>query len=282
MAKFLRLILKNVFNIRTEHEMKLTIQELQELESEMIREVSIICKKYSILYFLAYGTSLGAIRHKGPIPWDSDADIIVPYNYIDSFISNVRENLPDKFFLDYHDINPYYRNLFPRVGLKGYSTMYLHLDVFIACGLPDNTKEQIILVDKLRKLRKMYYYKTSNKKYRGNVSKKHSLKLLIYKAMYLPLSLNRIRNEFYSICSENCYDKSTNIVNSSGGYKYKEIMPKYFLGSGRPLEYSGFTANCPEKIELYLEHLYGDFMSFPPKEERGFKSSYQIIKLDVN
>ena len=72
------------------------IKEIQSLETEMLSHVNRICKKHNITYYMHAGTALGAIRHKGPIPWDDDVDIIVPINEIDFFVDIMRKELPDK------------------------------------------------------------------------------------------------------------------------------------------------------------------------------------------
>ena len=51
------------------------LKQIQDIQIELISEVDRICKKYSIKYNMVGGTMLGAIRHKGHIPWDDDADI---------------------------------------------------------------------------------------------------------------------------------------------------------------------------------------------------------------
>ena len=55
--------------------MKLSIQEVQKYGSEMLKTVAEICEKNNIRWYMAYGSTLGAIRHGGPIPWDYDIDI---------------------------------------------------------------------------------------------------------------------------------------------------------------------------------------------------------------
>src|SRR5690554_3534688 len=128
--------------------MKLTLKELQGLETEMLKEVAEICEKHHIDYFLAYGSLLGAIRHNGPIPWDTDVDIVIPFAQLALFLKVVREELSDKFYVDFHDTNKNYLRFFPRIGMSGYESRQLHLDVFLITGAPKHKEEQKILKDK--------------------------------------------------------------------------------------------------------------------------------------
>ena len=56
----------------------ITVDDLREIEMEILDHIDRVCRKHKIRYYLEAGTALGAVRHKGYIPWDDDLDIIVP------------------------------------------------------------------------------------------------------------------------------------------------------------------------------------------------------------
>jgi len=259
--------------------MKLTITELQNIESDIIKEFVEICKRNSIDYYLAYGSVLGAVRHQGPIPWDADADVIVPYNQMHKLIKCLRNELSDKYFLDYHDINKYYTATFPRIGLKGYSTMILHVDIFLLIGLPDNREQQVEITNRLRKLIKMHFHKIATPIYRGKMNIKEKIINAIYKTIYLPYNLKEIRKEFDTLCSLCSFDKSLYVANPSTNYLIRKIEKKSMYGKGRLMKYSGIDVIVPEKTEEYLTYLYDDYMKLPPKEERIINEFYYIKEL---
>ena len=66
---------------------------------EVLEVVDRICKKHNIKYFAEAGTLLGAVRHKGFIPWDDDLDIAMLRDEYERFLSIVEEELPDDYFL---------------------------------------------------------------------------------------------------------------------------------------------------------------------------------------
>src|SRR5699024_4899912 len=145
--------------------MRLTLKELQDIETEMLREVSEICERNNIDYYLAYGSVLGAVRHKGPIPWDDDVDIIIPISQITKFVKCARKELSGRFYVDYHDRNRSSIILFPRIGLKGYSTKVLHIDVFKMIGAPSKPEEQEKFKNKLNYYKRIIQYKNLSEGY---------------------------------------------------------------------------------------------------------------------
>ena len=74
---------------------KLSLKDLQHLELEIFKYFISLCEKYKLRYFLAGGTLLGAIRHKGFIPWDDDIDVLMPRTDYDR-LQNIGKKLCDK------------------------------------------------------------------------------------------------------------------------------------------------------------------------------------------
>ncbi|MDH8701017.1 lipopolysaccharide cholinephosphotransferase [Dysgonomonadaceae bacterium PH5-43] len=261
--------------------MVLTIKEIQALETEMLKEVIDICNNNEIEYYLAYGSTLGAIRHGGTIPWDDDVDIVIPYNQLNKFISITRQKLSNKFFVDYYDINKYYTLTFPRIGLKGYSTLYLHVDVFFFLGLPDERKKQLKIMKTLDRLKKHNTTKTITTKYN---KKKESLFRLSIRAfaklLYTPYTLNKIRKQIDDMCTKYPIE-TANFVGVHNTAWRKAPTPKEFYGKGVIKNYEGFEVKIPEQYDAYLRHFYNDYMQLPPEQERNnINNLYTIDKIE--
>ena len=70
----------------------ITRDELRKIQLDILRSVSAFCMKNNLTYFLCYGTLLGAVRHKGYIPWDDDIDIAMPRPDYEKFIRSFNKS----------------------------------------------------------------------------------------------------------------------------------------------------------------------------------------------
>jgi len=72
------------------------LRKLQLTELEMLKDIDRFCKEYQIEYFIAYGTALGAVRHRGFIPWDDDIDICMKRTEYNKFLKLAKKNMKEK------------------------------------------------------------------------------------------------------------------------------------------------------------------------------------------
>jgi lipopolysaccharide cholinephosphotransferase len=258
--------------------MELTIEKIQAIENEMLKETVDICNRHSIDYFLAYGTVIGAVRHGGPIPWDHDLDIVIPCNQIEKFIRVARQELSNKFYIDYYDTNKFYPYLFPRVGLTGYSTLHLHIDIFKLIGLPRNIQKQTQIREKLNRYSIIFKRKNYSQKYFLFHSYKRIFFYLFFKVLFFPITNKFIKRRFERLCCKNPYNTTKFVLNATGGYGEKEIIPKSFYGKGSKIKYSDIETKIPEKSDAYLHHFYDDYMQLPDEKERRVKPSLEIMQ----
>lgn len=81
---------------------------MQLLELDMLEELDRVCRKYDIKYCITYGTLLGAVRHKGFIPWDDDSDIAMLREEYEKFRKVAHEMDPSICYFQDHFNDPEY------------------------------------------------------------------------------------------------------------------------------------------------------------------------------
>ena len=130
---------------------RLSIEEAKQIELDILAYIDSFCKKHDIAYFINYGTLIGAIRHKGFIPWDDDIDIVMPRPDHDKLIQIIKNmNSPDFGIMDSYDLDSFYTTRILKVYskktcLKEFPHKY-HLeygafvDVFAVNGMPNDIR----------------------------------------------------------------------------------------------------------------------------------------------
>lgn len=243
------------------------LRELQIKEKEMLEEFDNICRENNIEYWLDGGTLLGAIRHKGFIPWDDDIDVgMDKENYI-----KFKEVIENK--------STNYRVIFPKKG------KYMKLESKSIFIVTEDKEEFPLWID----IFPFDYY--SNKeiilfidKTFIQLGKDRENKRIITKIKNCYISLKRsfskrvIRTNFFSSLFSR--KKGFYIGRSfCSNYRiYPERTTEFFPLT--ELKFEGKYYKVPKNYNLFLKNLYGNYMEIPPieKRESHFKLKKIIIK----
>ena len=241
--------------------MKITLQEVQDLGTEMLREVVRICEEEDIPYYLYYGTLLGAIRHKGSIPWDADVDIAVPIDAYNRFSEAMEQKLDQKYWWDFRSDKSPYRTI-GRVGLSGYDTYYLHVDVFPLIGYSGKKWKDKLLSLYIRYLVRLRVVKTVNPKVYGK-RKRRLVKVL--KALLFPVSVKGIVKRFDRACRRYSFNNAEIVGCQEGPH---DLIRKEWLEPHQMKQYSDFQTRVPQNYDAVLTNCYGDYMTPLPGANR--------------
>lgn len=266
------------------------IQRIKEIEIDMLSEFIRICEKLHLRYYLIGGTLLGAIRHKGFIPWDDDIDIGMPREDYEIFIEKAAELLPDYLFLQNYKIDKYM--IFPFAKIRNNNTTYVEnrsknshmhqgvwIDIFPLDYYERNKMRRMINNVQVT-LINLRIAEEENLEIRSNCSILHKIiKHVCTKAIRLryPKLQNAVKriDDIYSSCR-----KGNIVVNNSGAYPGKEAIPLEWFGDGVFVEFEKMKLRAPVQYDKYLSHIYGDYMTLPPINKQKSVHDIEIIDLD--
>ncbi len=262
--------------------MNSSLRSLQLKELELLKIFQAICKKHSIQYFALGGTLLGAVRHKGFIPWDDDIDIGIPrpdYERLCKILEAEKLGLNIRF-CTFHNTKNYIR-YFGHLEDLSFKVVrhdkiiaeetFAWIDLFPLDAMPNNVilrKFKMIWILVLRVL-----YRFSCFDSLVDVNKKgrplHE-RMLIWLGLHFPIQkflntkswLLRIEKSLKAIP----YEKSRYLVNVMGAYKFREMFHKKYYGNGQLYPFEDTTICGPIDFDFVCRQLYGNYM-LPPKED---------------
>ena len=111
---------------------KITVHDVHVVLLEMLKDIDALCRKHNIPYFLNGGTALGAVRHKGFIPWDDDADISMMREDFDRFREVIKTDLPDKYVAQCFANDRRYNVLIPGMKIRKKGTYLKEVNTLLS------------------------------------------------------------------------------------------------------------------------------------------------------
>lgn len=258
-----------------------TKKELQERLLPMLEKFHQVCEAHGIQYYMNSGTMLGAIRHKGFIPWDDDVDLGLFRSEYDRLLA-----LPGSVWgPDYELVHFQKRKGYPYCFAKLYdrrTTMVedgyvkyragIYLDIFPHDGA-GNTHLGSCIRYRLNFAR--YWFLI----YRLLEDKKKFPKNLLQAWTHL-YSTYAWQKKLDKAIQEKSCESSRYVANFIGRHRTKEVFRKELFGTPTLYPFENLMLYGPERYDEYLSQLYGDYMSLPPEEERDLNHPLSYINLD--
>ena len=270
------------------------VDDLHEAQLDILRELKRVCQKNNLRYYLAFGTCLGAVRHKGFIPWDSDIDVFMFIEDVDKLIA-LQKDFKKGYFVQSVKTDPEYDSTSVRIrnsnttfiieeeGIERDINHGVWIDIYplYYCPKSDLKKKIYILLSFFNRLLIANRVPKNHGKYVKIVSKliltviPDPVKKLISNKINKCLRKNKNTKEVFHFFSGRLRLKNVDISKAAW---FKEPSEMEFEGE----MFSGPT--CPD---AFLKLTYGDYMKLPPKEEQVIKfegafidtnNSYKIYK----
>ena len=262
--------------------MEIDAEELKKIQLEILGYVTDYCDKNGIEYFLDCGTLLGAVRHKGYIPWDDDIDIGMLRPSYEKFLREF--NKSSKKYRAYSIEN---NNSFCSPHAKVMDTdtilyepdengrkLSVNIDVFIYDNAPDDDKLLKIAFNKRDFYRNLNQLRTLNNKPNGNIFRRNLIR-------FLRILVKPFKKNYFCIKmienSKKYANTQTNRVGNFTSYS-RTVCNRHVFDEYTTVEFEGKTYKAPKGYDEWLRSFYGDYMQLPPPEKRVSHHSFIAYK----
>lgn len=252
------------------------------------------CVQNHLRYFACSGTAIGAIRHKGFIPWDDDIDVFMPrkdYNQLIAIRSKLKpfgyaiKNLGDDeyiyAFAKFYDTNT---TLIETASFP-HCLLGVYVDIFPLDEV-DGTFEDIKhKKDNYTALYRKFQDTFLSLSARQFISCLYHKNLQRFKELMMLLLLNKkrkndIRIEFKQLEDNWATERGSKLMTHSGIYSLeKELFNKSWFTEAIRVQFENILVYLPKEYDEYLSHLYGDYMTPPPLEKRVSTHSHFYLNL---
>jgi len=255
----------------------ISLEELKQIQLDILVKVHDFCVENQIEYFLSSGTLIGAIRHKGYIPWDDDIDIEMTRPNYDRFLKKFNGTYPElEVFAPEFNWNYYapYANVCDNRtiliegdnGHNGY-TIGVKIDIFPVDGLPCDEYK----CNKIFRKADMYHSLMRYKRFplsfflKGGYLKR-IVRCIIWNVLHL-VSYSLLQKRFHKLATSYKYSDSEN----AGPILFmgkKCSVNKNTFSQYTDVEFEGQKFKIIKDYDSYLRALYGDYMQLPPANKR--------------
>lgn len=269
------------------------MNEFQKRVLTIYEAISRLCEKENIRHYAIGGTCLGAVRHKGFIPWDDDLDIAMPIEDYRRFIEIANDLLPAHLkLLLYSDSQnlmfPFAKVIDTRTtaieetfltlphGEDAYTGVWV--DIMPMSGEPSSWWGRQLFALRI----KSYYILNRNRK--ATLATKKSLKGKLQLAMLSPLKLFFRRNYFLDAWNAMLYNHPFD-GSEYTGYTWSQHVarltyPSEWFKEYELLDFEGGKIRCPKGWDEYLTVMFGNYMELPPESERVSGHHFAVVDLE--
>ncbi len=258
--------------------------KLKTLLLEIVDDFDKVCRMHGLRYFLIGGSMLGAVRHKGIIPWDDDIDIGMPRYYYEKFKAIAQSGLNKKFIFVFNGIDKEYHYFFGKIYhqettlVEFEDPFYLagvFVDIFPLDGMPSSRLIQKIHFSRYRMWNRLSKIAAVSDKNRNFGVKSITRRVL---RRIFPLSFCLKRCEV--VAKGYTFEESQYVANLGGAWGEREVTLKTNFSEGVDMEFEGRLLQIPVGYSNILTEVYGDYMKLPPEEKRVSLHSHYYLNLD--
>ncbi len=236
------------------------LRDIQLANLSLLIEFDKICRENNLQYWLWAGTVLGAVRHKGFIPWDDDIDVAMPREDYEKFINIFNNSNSGDLYAEFIDEKIDSMSFLTKIRHK--KTNLLFLDIFVVdyCGKNYSKENQFLLTKKI-------------------VSERNKLKKDLT-GLKTSTRLKKIE-EFRKKYTDNTNKKTDILLGLEWGHVEKNWFISYdSVFPLKKIEFEGYKFSCMANEKDYLTDYYKDFMAYPKKITMGHSAFRNLTETD--
>lgn len=251
---------------------------------DILDEVVDVCKKNDLKYYLGYGTVLGAVRHKGFIPWDDDVDVIMPRKDYEYLIQNRDKLFHGRYQLSLYGITPHYYYDFVKIERKDTTLiervdpLYIggvYVDIFPLDNVPSVQEDERMITPI-----KNFFFKDYVKYYMYPLPRKFFIKWIIAKIGRILCPIEKKLAECDAIASQYQNENTEYIRDFHTTYVDRGLFKADVFGDGVEMLFEGKKYMVPAQYDEYLKQYYGDYMTPPPVEKRNSGHNFLYVNIE--
>ena len=267
------------------------LKALQKKELDILKAVHEVCEKLKIEYIIMYGTLIGAVRHKGFIPWDDDIDICMTRDSYDIFIKYGQQYLPENLRIQHAYCEKQCPNYFAKV--RDVNTLFLHSE-HVDLDINQGVFIDIFPIDRVKRGKIHIIYENLRRRFFSIVNecfdvayvktiKRPISKIIGYFIHYFLVRgiLRGVKRNQLILKEEERRRKIHKKGDDCAFYSlFMNITGPYSLFTNRKLfSFENYEFYGPANYDYILSVLYGDYMKLPPKEKQV---SHKPMMVDLN
>ena len=242
-----------------------------------------LCKSHHINYTLAYGTLIGAVRHKGFIPWDDDIDVCVRREDLIKLRTFANIELKKGFFYQSHATEANWYRLYDKIRVDG--TIFreiaheaenihqgIYIDIFPIDNIPENAFKAKCQMALYKFTSSVLSAKFISLRYRYGTNK---MIAILFKVLFFPVKKNWLYRISEKIASSTAKGKLTRNFESP----YKEVFPGTIYQEYTEVIFEHYRFSSVSCYDHWLKAVYGDYMKLPPMDKRISLHSLSELEL---
>ena len=260
----------------------MTLDEQKKVMLNILKEFASFCDRSNLSYYLDAGTLIGAVRHKGYIPWDDDIDVNMPQKDYDRFIELTKKNngyLSDHLLVEYPEDTVYTflkisdeRTILVEFPDTNPMEVGVYMDIFPKYGVKDKSWKSKLLCKTSEKLALLHWfnkYSVNAWQRPGNSLIKKIIAKIVTAITWNDAWATQLQNKMMHRYGKNQPLEECSYVTTLTYGEFHKMAPKECFDGYQLLDFEGCQFKGPKDYDTYLHCLYkGDYMQLPPEDKR--------------